>query len=124
MQITVSTIHHDERREIISGFEGQIIDGTPLTGTPKQIAWAEKIRDAAVKDYLRAGPIAMTKVGDRWLKHFGRVTPEVTAALATINEGCAKMAEALSTKTSAAAWIDAAGGSTPSLLTIRKIMGR
>lgn len=127
MQITFSPAYAisattGQPSDLFVGIDIAITDAPALTGSEKQIAYANAIREAALKD---AGSLAIGKVklpDGSWLKtsHGG---PAVLDAIAKLNEQFAPVAEKLATYTVAKDWIEAASGSK-SLLTVRALLNR
>lgn len=100
------------------------ISGMPaLTGSPKQIAWAEAIRIAAITDTCKAAMEKVQMADGNWLKNACWMTPEVLAAVDKLNQHVERVAAALAPHTSAKAWIEAHDGSK-SQLTVRALLAR
>lgn len=115
------------RGEVFSGFAVSH-DLPALTGSDKQVAWANTIRDAAIADFVQ------TRIVDRvqfevagrscWLKHetwTANAQPQVD--IINAKPIMQQIADALAPITSAKDWIEAAGGSK-SMLTIQALMQR
>jgi len=110
--------------EHFSGFDVEILDAPALTGSPKQVAWAETIRAASIKDFVVAGMERKQLPDGRWLKRETWLSPEVDAAVAQINAAVAPAAAKLAAYTAAKDWIEAADASksysTARALLVRK----
>jgi hypothetical protein len=104
----------------VNGYKVEIIDAPVLTGTDKQMAWAEAIRDAAIKDVAAAARRVRIKTGRRLEDHDWR-GPEFEEDLQMVNEMLASIAAALASVTEAKAWIEAAGGAKDQR-TVRALM--
>ena len=98
----------------INGYAIDVANAPELTGTEKQVAWANAIRTAAIEDMARTG---LTKIKDADGIALAKAewrTDAWQAALDSLNSRLAGHAERLAKITSAKAWIDAANGSKTS----------
>lgn len=86
----------------------EIVDAPALTGTEKQISYAEAIRDAAIRDACTSAIKRAPLSGD---------------GVKNLNEQIGPIAAKLATITTAKSWIEAANGSK-SLLTVRALLAK
>lgn len=99
-----------------------IVDAPALTGSEKQVAWAERIREEAILDMLDT---ILRRAGLAGQSRPSFLTDAHLATLAKLNEGAARLAADLATVTDARAWIDARGVSGKGNAdTIRKVAGK
>lgn len=111
MQITFKPIYAisamtGQPSDLLNGIDIAISDAPVLTGSEKQIAYANDIREDAIRDACKSA--------------IGRVKLSV-AAIAALNEQVVPMAAKLAAHTTAKSWIEAAGGSK-SMLTVRALL--
>lgn len=96
--------------DLIVGWNVDLIDAAPLTGSEKQVAWADSIRAQAIRDYVMRG-FDMVKLADESrLKHSSFLSDDVQKAVEKINSLLATPSEKLEKFSAAQDWIDAAGG--------------
>lgn len=105
--------------DVVAQFGVHVTDKPILTGTPKQVLYAETIRDASIESYVRMfgvqrafGAFTMVKDDDK-----------TRDTIAKLNEVCAKMADKLSKVTDAKTWIEIANGQK-NASTVQKILAR
>ena len=111
LRVRLSTSSNSEVGPKIIGWAYDITDA-PLTGTERQVTWAEAIRAASIEDFVDAVALRQARLPDgRWLKNATHMTSDVQALVATINGMIAKrLTPSLATATSAKTWLEAAGG--------------
>ncbi|PPV06802.1 hypothetical protein [Xanthomonas axonopodis] len=114
MQITISTIERNERRNNqarINGFDVQLT-GANLQGSDKQVHWAEQIICDLVKDLAKA---RFAKLGDF------PAADAVDAEVATINQFLVNLSKLACTN--AADWIDVRSQGTDGLSAMLRKVG-
>ncbi|WP_140419307.1 hypothetical protein [Sphingobium sp. Z007] len=116
MQIKINPITRTAADGVtsINGYQVEIVDAPVLTGSEKQVAWADSIRTASVEDFIRNIVLGKVRAGDTILANCCFVTPEWEVAMASLSDGLDKLSQVLGQVETAKAWIDAAGGSKSS----------
>lgn len=120
MKITVTAPICKGQTETINGYKVEISNAPALSGSEKQVAWADAIRAAAIED-LAITAMRRLKVDGTTLADASFRTDAWEAAMENLNSNLANFAEKLASVTDAKAWIEAAGGSK-SILTIRALL--
>lgn len=108
--IIATPIELNERRDghmIINGFDLSVTDAPALTGTEKQVAWAEKIRSKFLEAVVRIMTTHHGLTGPKADNRYGFPVDEVEGKVAIINADLARLAAKLHDRVAAKDWIEA-----------------
>lgn len=124
MQITISYKEINTRREgdnVISNPQiiATLADASELTGSEKQVAWAQDLRIGSIRYLAEKMIFAETKVGNGLYD-----VAQLDAAISKINGLFPKVADKLAAITSAKVWINGRGDDAMTVLRNQAIYAR
>lgn len=111
-----------EPTDIVSGLDVQLVDAPRMYGSPRQCAWADRIRRQSV-ELLARERAENVKIGAATLATIYRRTPEVDEAVERLNRALNMTAAGLEKQGVASDWINAIeGGSLPTTARVATFM--